>query len=75
MRSDTVQRLAILLLGSRQPIIFDYHFMSERDGLTIEDGRHIYTTFDQFLHEGLVMGSTGGRPPAVSDLRIERFNK
>lgn len=49
--------------------------MSERDGLTIEDGRHIDTSFDQFLYEGLVMSGTSRRPPAVSDLRIERFNK
>ena len=75
MRSDTVQRLAMPLPGSRQPIIYEYHGVSKRDGLAIEDGRHIDTSLDQLLHESPVMGGTGGRPPAVSDLRIERFNK
>ena len=75
MRSDTVQRLAMPLPGNRQPVILAYHVMNKRDGMAIEDGRHIDTPFDQLLYEGLIMGGTGGRPAAVSDLRIERFNK
>lgn len=49
--------------------------MSKRDGLAIGNGRHIDTPSGQFLYEGLVMGGTGGRPAAVTDLRIELFDK
>lgn len=75
MRPDTVQQLAMPLPGNRQPIILEYHDMSKRDGLAIGNGRHIDTPSGQFLYEGLVMGGTGGRPAAVTDLRIELFDK